>query len=546
MSYTKVNPNIFVPALLAAIFFVPLCVSAYQAAPIANTKTPTYITEKSARLNGAVNPNEVPDNYVWFEWGIAGKDQFYQTPHQNYNGGNQPYDISADIYGLAPNVQYYYRMVSENGRGKDIGQTTYFTTKQIITTVDPLIIVSTNPATAITGNAALLHAYIAPHESQGVQYWFQWGTSQKLENETPHNGWGGDSGTVQVGLSGLTSGTVYFYRIVAQNGLGLVYGSTGVFTTTGTPPPPPETIKPQNVSSAQTTDGVARNVTSSGVGASSGTTGSNPLNYDLFAFIRPKAAATTNTQTAAAQAANTNTQNTTASGNTSGAAANTNVAALGAANPVGSFWNNLTGKKVIEVHVEKVGPTKVPEHTPIEYRISYSYRVNTPSTNAKLKIILPASVVYIGDNTNNELLLEESPAGTERTYDLPVGRLENGSTRTLSILGITTSDAGGAFPDARARLEYTDNVGTSNVVASVSGAAVSAASSATASTGSGWSIIPGTFFGWVLYVFIITGAIFAIRKGKAYYQKRKEEIALEEEARQRETKADFPASRVVA
>ena len=290
-----------------------------------------------------------------------------------------------------------------------------------------------------------------------------------------------------------------------------------------------------------------------GAGASSGTLGSGPFGYDLFSFIRPKTAAITNTQTVAHQAANTtntptgtaaNAQNTTISGNPSGAVTNTGVAALGATNPVGSFWNNLTGKKVVEVHVEKIGPAKVPQHTPIEYRITYSYRVNKPSTHATLKIILPASVVYIGDNTNNELLLEESPAGTERTYDLPVGRLENGSTRTISILGITTGDAAGAFPDARARLEYTDNVGSTNVVSSVSGAAGSAAPPTTTSPSSGWSLIPGTFLGWILYVFIITGAIFAIRKSKAFYQKRKEQIALEEEAQQREIKTDFPGGPV--
>ncbi len=552
MSYTNAKTSTFAATLFAAMLFTPFLASAYQSAPLANTKAPTYITEKGARLNGAYNPNEMPDNYVWFEWGIEGKNQFYQTPHQNYGGGSQPYDTYADIYGLAPNVQYYYRIVSENGLGKAVGTNIYFTTKPVIAVVDPLVIVNTNDPTAITDKSALLHGYIAPHESQGVQYWFQWGTTNKLENETPHNGWGKDSGTVQVGLSGLTSGTVYFYRIVAQNGLGIVYGDISVFTTTGTPPPPPETVKPQNVSDAQTTDGVARTVTSSGTGASSGTTGSGPFGYNLFAFIRPKTVANTNTQTVAHQTANTpagttaNTQNSTISGNSSGAVTNTNVAALGATNPVGSFWNNLTGKKVVEVHVEKVGPAKVPQHTPIEYRISYSYRVNKPSTNATLKIILPASVVYIGDNTNNELLLEESAAGTERTYDLPVGRLESGSTRTISILGITTGDAAGAFPDARARLEYTDNVGASNVVSSVTGAAGSAASPASQSQSSGWSFIPGTFLGWVLYVFIITGAIFVIRKSKAFYQKRKEQIALEEEAQQRETKTDFPRDPIPA
>ena len=152
-------------------------------------------------------------------------------------------------------------------------------------------------------------------------------------------------------------------------------------------------------------------------------------------------------------------------------------------------------------------------------------------------------MVYIGDNTNNELLLEESAPGTERTYVLPVGRLESGSVRTISILGITTSDAGGVFPDARARLEYTDSVGSSNVIASVSGSTASAGSTDSSSS-SGWSIIPSTFLGWLLYVLLTVGAIFAIRKGKAFYQKRKEEIALEEEAERREAQRGFPSSQV--
>ena len=550
MSHIRVHTGSFTAFILIATFFTPATVFAYQAAPLANTKGPTYITEKSARLNGAVNPNEVPDNYIWFEWGIAGRDQVYQTQHRNYNGGNQPYDVSEDIHGLAPNVQYFYRLVSENGRGKDIGQTAYFTTKLIINPVDPLVIVNTNETTAIADTSAMLHAYIAPHGSQGVQYWFEWGATNKLENETPHYGWGADSGNAQIGLSGLTSGSVYFYRIVARNGLGLVYGGTRVFTTTGLPPPPPETIKSQNVSGAQASDGVTRNVTTSGTSNGSAVAGTGAFpNYNLFAFLGGNKS-TANTQPAAKPAANTSNNTTgntpsktTATGNTSGAAASTNAAALGASNPVGSFWNTLTGKKVVEVHIEKIGPTKVPEHTPIEYRISYSYRVNSAATNAKLKIILPASVVYIGDNTNNELLLEESAPGTERTYVLPVGRLESGSVRTISILGITTSDAGGVFPDARARLEYTDSVGSSNVIASVSGSTASAGSTDSSSS-SGWSIIPSTFLGWLLYVLLTVGAIFAIRKGKAFYQKRKEEIALEEEAERREAQRGFPSSQV--
>ena len=51
----------------------PLLTLAYQAAPVANTKNPTFITEKAATMNGSVNPNEVPDTYAWFEWGISGR-----------------------------------------------------------------------------------------------------------------------------------------------------------------------------------------------------------------------------------------------------------------------------------------------------------------------------------------------------------------------------------------------------------------------------------------------------------------------------------------
>ena len=527
---------------LTAMLFTPFITSAYQAAPVVSTKTPTYVTEKGARINGAANPNEIADTYVWFEWGIAGKNQFYQTPHRSFSGSSQLYDTYEDIYGLAPNVQYYYRIVAESSRGKDIGQTIYFTTKPLTVTIDPIVIVSTNDATAITESGAMLHGYIAPHESSGVEYWFQWGTTNKLENETPHSSWGKDSGDTEKTLSGLTSGSVYFYRMVAQNGLGLVYGTTRVFTTSGLPPPPAETQKSQNVSGASAGDGVTRTVTASG-NTTTGTGASSLPGYNVFgAFFGNKG--TTNTaRPATTNTGNTNTNSNSNTNTSASAAVNNNVAALADSNPVGSFWDTLTGKKVVEVHVEKVGPAKVPEHTPIEYRITYSYRITSHASNAKLKIILPASVIYIGDNTNNELLLEES-AGGERTYDLIVGRLESGSTRTISILGITTGDAKGVFPDARARLEYTDSIGASNVVASVSGASESTASSET-SSGSGYSILPSSLLGWLLYVLTITGLIFGIRKLKAFYQKRKEAIALEDEASRRGSgSSSFPGGQV--
>jgi hypothetical protein len=127
-------------------------------------------------------------------------------------------------------------------------------------------------------------------------------------------------------------------------------------------------------------------------------------------------------------------------------------------------------------------------------------------------------------------MIEDGVAGGERTYVLVLGQLERGSTRTLSILGMTTGDAKG-FPDARARIEYDDAAGT-HVVAAGNGT-VPNAGAENGSTqeagvaGAGGGLLPSSLIGWVLYVVIVAGAIFAIRKAREYYEARKELIDAE-------------------
>ena len=57
---------VFVVALCLLGFLVPEAVFAYEAAPIAYTMSPTFVTEKSIQLNGAVKPNEMADTVQWF------------------------------------------------------------------------------------------------------------------------------------------------------------------------------------------------------------------------------------------------------------------------------------------------------------------------------------------------------------------------------------------------------------------------------------------------------------------------------------------------
>lgn len=517
--------RLFLVFSMLSVFF-PGTLFAYQAQPLAQTREVTFITEKSAKLGGRVNPSEMPDTFQWFEWGLSGRtDIVYETPHLGMWGGIQLVNTSADIIGLAPNTQYFYRQIAENGHGRNVGQTLYFTTKPLALEQSPIVISQTNPPSSITEGSAILRGYVSPHGNATVKWWFQWGETSALENETTHSGWGADSGPVQVMITTLKPGTPYFYRLVAENSTGRILGTTRVFVTLGVPPPPPEAPRAQTIPTPQVGgDGVSRTTTNSGAAQNTGLVqplGQN-LPGDFFgAFFGRKTNTATQNGNTVAQPPTPPVNNTVTSG-----AANTEaqVASVSTSGPLGAFWNTLTGKGV-EVTLEKVGPKKAPGHTPVEYRVGYSYRVNTPAKDGKLKITLPADVLYIGDNTTNELLLEEG-VGPERTYILLLGQLEKGSTRTISILGMTTGDAQGA-PDARARIEYVDAKGNVQVIAAGNGDKT--ANTASVSKGVQGGFIPNSLLGWLLYLAFVTGFIFVLRKTKSYYDKRKEEIALREE-----------------
>jgi hypothetical protein len=496
---------------ISALVF-PLFASAYQAAPFSVTTAPLFITEKSVRLTGQVNSNEMPDTYQWFEWGVVGKSDVYTTPHRSFGSGSTLRNTSENLSGLAPNMQYFYRQVAENGRGKSVGMNVYFTTKPLPVSTTPILVVETRTPTAITENSVTLKGYVSPHGNSQSRYWFEWGATMELSNRTSSRTTGTNSTNVEQRLTNLLPGTPYFYRIVGENDLGIVYGTTRMVVTHGVPPEvvtseaPREQYVPPSSSSG---DGVDRTVTTSGKddGRTSGAGDSgynafrpassipNPISFGFFSK-KPSSGTTTEV-----------------SGSTQ------------TSNPFSRFFGSLSGKDVAVV-VEKVGPEKVPAHTPVEYRISYLYQKSIPATSAQLKIVLPEHVVYIGDNTVNELLLEESP-GPERTYVLPLGRLENGASRTVSILGMTTASAQGTFPEARARLEYADPSGVVVVVAGEEGVLDEDAETTQGDTS--FSILPHSLLGWVLYLLVVVGTIIGVRKVKEYYARRKEEIAKEEE-----------------
>ena len=100
---------------------------------------------------------------------------------------------------------------------------------------------TTGAADAITNTTATVQGMINPLGSP-TTVTFQYGTTTALASTAAAGTLpaGGDPTAVTANLTGLTPGTVIFYRVAASNGFGgTVLGAVRSFKTTGSPPSPP-------------------------------------------------------------------------------------------------------------------------------------------------------------------------------------------------------------------------------------------------------------------------------------------------------------------
>ena len=98
--------------------------------------------------------------------------------------------------------------------------------------------VSTGSATSIKRSSAVLNGSVNPNGAS-TQYWFVWGPTTAYGGTTTHHGAGSGTSSLSVRLTagGLLPGTVYHYRMVAQNSFGTTLGRDRTFKTTGHPLP---------------------------------------------------------------------------------------------------------------------------------------------------------------------------------------------------------------------------------------------------------------------------------------------------------------------
>lgn len=195
--------------------------------PTVTTSNANITSQNSATLNGYVNANG-SNVSAWFEYGTT-QSFGNTTPTVNY--GNTSTSFSNSIYNLTPGTTYYYHAVAQNAQGFVYGNTLTFTTSGNNYSNN---VVSVNTRNAdVSGTYASLNGYVDPNFSSDTVRWFEWGVTQNLGNVTPMLSQGTSASVFSASITNLSANTTYYYRAVARNSYGTVYGSILSFTTTG-------------------------------------------------------------------------------------------------------------------------------------------------------------------------------------------------------------------------------------------------------------------------------------------------------------------------
>jgi len=185
--------------------------------PIATTNPAAFIASFSATLKGSLNPDGLSTTFH-FEYGTTTSYGLTTAPQTHTGDTSRP--VSANINSLAAHTTYHFRIVASNTAGTTFGSDTTFTTLPM--TGFP--VVTTNPATNVTASSARLNGTLDPHGLSTTVY-FQYGTTSSYGSITPNQiKTGNDYQNVFAGISGLTPGTTYHFRIVATNTVGTRYG----------------------------------------------------------------------------------------------------------------------------------------------------------------------------------------------------------------------------------------------------------------------------------------------------------------------------------
>jgi len=189
---------------------------------------PDPATGKAATLNAFIDPNGQSTTYQ-FEYGTTSGVYTTTVPIPAESAGSELTGkaVSYKISGLTRGTQYYFRVTATNASGKVNGAQESFVTQDVPTA-------TTGKASALKVNGATLNGVVGAN-GLTTKYQFEYGTTTSYGSKAPVSPVTG-SGSVGQEISGLAAGTLYHFRLVAENAFGTTYGADATFTTLATPP----------------------------------------------------------------------------------------------------------------------------------------------------------------------------------------------------------------------------------------------------------------------------------------------------------------------
>lgn len=477
----------FLYYIISIALIVPSGAFAASDIPSVQSNNAKNITYNSADIYGSISPGTADDNVYWFEWGPIGADDVssFKTYQRNIGNRSGRKEVYSNLRGLAPNTQYYFRLNAENQKGQVTGNTIYFTTKNLEDKGEAVVIAQTRNVINVREETATVYGYIAPHNSS-ARYWFEFGTDSKMDMTSATRSIGRDGGEVNVDLKSLVPGTTYYYRVAGENNKGVVFGDTKSFHTKGTKPvnDPKVTTQAQKVSTKKKDVEKADN---------------GGFLSSIFGGTSKKTDDSSKT-----------TKKTTKSSDSDSTVSGEDM--------TGSIGN---ANKDVKVTVKSV----MKDNT-VEYKVSYKYNKKDAGSNAELQVTIPKTVAYAGDTTSDELRVQEGK--NANIYVLPIGSIKKGDTRTITIVGILTSDAKN-IPKASAKLVFDTKSGS--MYADSNMASVGGASSGTPLS------FPSGLITWFVVLNLIVIALilghkamenFALAKAKADEENTQKEETLKE------------------
>jgi hypothetical protein len=223
----KLRPLLLVAVVMAVgSLWVPLAESASAASPAVTTEPATLLAQSSMTLNGVVDPKGLATTYH-FEYGTT-TQYGYQTALVDAGAGTSNVKAAAQLTGLVANTTYHFRLVAVSAGGTTLGA------DRSATTLPSPPAVVTGVASKVGASSAVLNAVIDP-EGQSTHYYFQFGITTSYGVQTPLDSVGSEATNIALGreVEGLSSNTIYHYRVVAQNKGGTSYGADRTLKTGG-------------------------------------------------------------------------------------------------------------------------------------------------------------------------------------------------------------------------------------------------------------------------------------------------------------------------